>query len=91
MTAGRPIIAYMLILLDPVAEFLELQLSPLEFRLWFLLFGVGNFIVCMIIEKFITGNETVRLRHENNMKNCCKHVNYGQYISCVCHILSSKD
>ena len=75
----------------PVAKFMELELPPLEFRPWFLLFGVGNFIVCMLLEKLITGNETIRLRHENKMKNCCKHVNYGQYISCVCHISSSKD
>ena len=78
---------YMLIILEPVAEFLELKLSPLEFRAWFLLVGVGNFIVCMIIEKFITGNETVRLRYDQLMKSCYQRHHSGQclvhfYISC---------
>lgn len=67
---------------EPVAEFMELKLpDSVGFRGYFIAIGVANFVVCMLIEKLVTGNETVRLKFEEKSKHCCSSFNSGEHNS----------
>ncbi|XP_067950022.1 polyamine-transporting ATPase 13A3-like [Watersipora subatra] len=58
----------------PVAAFMELRLPPtIGFRALFLAFAAGNFLICMVVERLITGNESLRVKVEEFAKSrsCC--------------------
>lgn len=58
---------------DPVADFLELMLpDTYEVRAYFVAMGVGNFIICILMETFLTGNETVTAKIYQLKDRCCK-------------------
>ena len=81
------VISFSICIADPIADFMELQLPPsIEFRAYFIAFGVGNFIICMLIEKLFTGNETVRIKTEEASKHYCTSRKAGMLYATACNI-----